>query len=39
MIRLAEQQAVAEALACFFDEVGAEAALLAALCEAPRPPR
>jgi hypothetical protein len=32
LIRTAEQQAVAEALACFFDEVGAEAAPLAALC-------
>lgn len=32
LIRTAEQQAVAEALACFFDQVGAEAASLAALC-------
>ena len=32
LIRTAEQQAVAEALAMFFDEVGAEAAPLAALC-------
>jgi hypothetical protein len=35
LIRPAEQQAVAEALACFFDEVGAEAAPLAALCRSP----
>jgi hypothetical protein len=32
LIRTAEQQAVAEALACFFDEVGEEAAPLATLC-------
>jgi hypothetical protein len=32
LIRSPEQQAVAEALACFFDEVGADAAPLAALC-------
>lgn len=32
LIRTAEQVAVAEALACFFDEVGPEAAPLAALC-------
>jgi hypothetical protein len=32
LVRPAEQLAVAEALACFFDEVGAEAATLAALC-------
>lgn len=32
LIRTGEQQAVAEALATFFDEVGAEAAPLAALC-------
>jgi hypothetical protein len=31
-----EQQAVAEALACFFDEVGAEALPLAALCRSPQ---
>jgi hypothetical protein len=36
LIRLPEQQAVAEALACFFDEVGAEAAPLAALCRSPQ---
>ncbi len=35
LIHTAEQQAVAEALACFFDEVGAEAAPLAALCRSP----
>ena len=35
LIRPAEQQAVAEALAWFFDEVGAEAAPLAALCRSP----
>jgi len=35
LIRTAEQQAVAEALASFFDEVGAEAAPLAALCRSP----
>jgi hypothetical protein len=35
LIRLGEQQAVAEALACFFDEVGVEAAPLAALCRSP----
>jgi hypothetical protein len=32
LIRTAEQQAVAEALACFFDQVGPEAAPLAAVC-------
>lgn len=32
LIRTTEQQAVAEALACFFDQVGAEAAPLAAVC-------
>lgn len=35
LIRTGEQQAVAEALATFFDEVGAEAAPLAALCRNP----
>lgn len=35
LIRTAEQQPVAEALACFFDEVGSEAAPLAALCRSP----
>ena len=35
LIRPAEQQAVAEALACFFDEVGTEATPLAALCRSP----
>lgn len=35
LIRTDEQQAVAEALACFFDEVGTEAAPLAALCRSP----
>ena len=40
LIRTDEQQAVAEALASFFDEVSAEAAPLpAALCRSPRPPR
>src|SRR5262249_12219481 len=32
LVRTSEQQAVAEALACFFDQVGPEAAPLAALC-------
>jgi hypothetical protein len=32
LIRASEQQAVAEALACFFDQVGPEAAPLATLC-------
>lgn len=32
LIRTAEQKAVAEALACFLDQVGAEAAPFAALC-------
>jgi len=36
LIRTDEQQAVAEALACFFDEVGVEAAPLAALCRSPQ---
>jgi len=36
LIRTDEQRAVAEALACFFDEVGAEAAPLAALCRSPQ---
>lgn len=35
LIRTDEQQAVAEALASFFDEVSAEAAPLAALCRSP----
>jgi hypothetical protein len=35
LIRASEQQTVAEALASFFDEVGAEAAPLAALCRSP----
>lgn len=35
LIRTAEQQAVAEALASFFDEVGVEATPLAALCRSP----
>ncbi len=35
LVRTSEQQAVAEALACFFDAVGAEAAPLAALCRSP----
>jgi hypothetical protein len=39
LIRTGEQQAVAEALASFFDEVGVEAAPLAALCRSRRPPR
>ncbi len=36
LIRSHEQQAVAEALALFFDEVGPEAAPLAALCRSPQ---
>ena len=36
LIRTVEQQAVAEALACFFDQVGDEAAPLAALCRSPQ---
>jgi hypothetical protein len=39
LIRTGEQQAVAEALASFFDEVGVEAAPLAALYRSRRPPR
>jgi hypothetical protein len=35
LVRTAEQQAVAKALACYFDEVGVEAAPLAALCRSP----
>ena len=36
LIRPHEQQAVAEALALFFDEIGPEAASLAALCRSPQ---
>lgn len=36
LIRPREQQAVADALALFFDELGAEAAPLAALCRSPQ---
>ncbi|MGH7188952.1 MAG: hypothetical protein ACREF0_07155 [Acetobacteraceae bacterium] len=36
LVGAAEQQGVAEALACFFDQVGAEAVPLAALCRSAR---